>query len=240
MRIPRFCLPILLLLTCASGLSADQGATEKKIISNLKSRFPDLEITSIRESGLNGFYEIMLGAEIIYVSQDGRYLFQGNLLDLDQQRNLTEDRRSLARVEILKGISAADMIIFSPAKPKHSIYVFTDIDCPYCQRLHRDVPRLNEMGIAVKYLAFPRAGVGSDTYRDMEAVWCAKDRNKALTDAKQGVKIKSEKCDDPVGRQYLTGQDIGIRGTPAIYLEDGRQIGGYLSPEEIAEELEGS
>lgn len=240
MRIPQIILLMILLLSGSPGFPAGQGATEKKISLTLNSRFPGLEITSIRKSGFNGLYEVMLGAEVVYVSEDGRYLFQGDLLDLEQQRNLTEERRKNARVEILKGISAGDMIVFAPEKARHAIYVFTDIDCPYCQRLHRDVPRLNAMGIAVKYLAFPRAGIGSETYRDMEAVWCSKDRNKALTEAKQGLKIKAEQCDDPVGRQFLIGQDIGIRGTPAIYLEDGRQIGGYLTPEEIEEEFKGS
>jgi len=223
-----------------SGYAAGQSAIEKKITTTLNNRFPGLEITSIRKSGLNGLYEVMLGAEVIYVSEDGRYLFQGDLLDLDQQANLTEERRKGARVKLLKGISASDMIVFAPANPKYSIYVFTDIDCPYCRRLHKDVPRLNEMGIAVNYLAFPRAGVGSETYRDMAAVWCAKDRNKALTDAKMGIKIKADQCDNPVGRQFLLGQDIGIRGTPAIYTEDGRQLGGYMSPEEIGEAFTGS
>jgi thiol:disulfide interchange protein DsbC len=231
---------ILLILGGSSGYSAGQGAVEKIITATLNTRLPGLEISSIRDAGIPGWYEVMLGAEVVYVTEDGRYMFQGNLLDLEKQRNLTEERRSHARVDLLKGIPASEMIIFAPEKTQHTIYVFTDVDCPYCRRLHQDVPKLNAMGIAVKYLAFPREGVGSETYREMEAVWCAKDRNKALTKAKQGVRITGAQCDDPVGRQFLIGQDMGIRGTPAIYLEDGRQIGGYLSPDEIAEIFKGS
>ena len=217
-------------VACAEG----HGTVEKNIATSLHSRFPKLEISGIRATGVPGWYEVMLGAEVVYVTEDGRYLFQGDLLDLDKHRNLTEERRTGARVALLKGVPASDMIIFSPDKPRHSIYVFTDVDCPFCRRLHKDVPKLNAMGIAVKYLAFPRAGIGSDTYHEMEAVWCSRDRHKALTDAKKGIKIKAGKCDDPVKREFELGQDIGIHGTPAIYLENGRQVGGYLSPEEFA------
>lgn len=240
MRIAQSLLLILLFLTGTAGYCAGQGSVEKKIAGLLNTRFPELEISSIRDSGVPGWYEVMLGAEVVYVTDDGRYMFQGDLLDLDQMRNLTEEQRKHARVTLLKGIPVKDMIVFGPKDAKHSIYVFTDVTCPYCRRLHKDVPKLNAMGITVKYLAFPRDGLGSDTYREMEAVWCSKDRNKALTDAKKGVKIKANKCNDPVGRQFLIGQDMGIRGTPAIYTEDGRQIGGYLSPDEIAEVFKGS
>lgn len=240
MRLAQSLLLIILILGGSSSFSSGQGAAEKKITTTLNTHFPGLEISSIRDAGIPGWYEVMLGAEVIYLTEDGRYMFQGNLVDLEQHRNLTEERRSNARIDLLKGIPASEMIVFAPEKTQHSIYVFTDVDCPYCRRLHKDVPKLNAMGIAVKYLAFPREGIGSETYREMEAVWCAKDRNKALTEAKQGVRIKGAKCDDPVGRQFLIGQDMGIRGTPAIYTEDGRQIGGYLSPDEIAEIFKGS
>lgn len=240
MRIAQTLLLTLLILNGSYGYSQGQGVAEDKITSSLHSRFPDLEISTIRAVGIPGWYEVMLGAEVIYVTGDGRYLFQGELMDLDQHRNLTEEQRSHARVALLKKIPARDMIVFAPNKTRHSIYVFTDVDCPYCRRLHKDVPKLNAMGIAVKYLAFPRAGIGSDTYHEMEAVWCSRDRNTALTEAKNGVKIKAAKCDDPVKRQFMIGQDMGIRGTPAIYLEDGRHIGGYLTPDEIAEVIKGS
>ena len=240
MRITKSLLLILLLLTGTAAYCAGQGAVEKKITGILTSRFHNLDISSIRQSGVPGWYEVMLGAEVIYVTEDGRYMFQGDLVDLDKMQNLTAKRRSSARRAMLKGIPASDMIVFAPKNTRHSIYVFTDVDCPYCRRLHQDVPKLNAMGIAVKYLAFPREGIGSDTYREMEAVWCSKDRNKALTEAKKGMKIKAGKCNDPVGRQFMIGQDMGIHGTPAIYTEDGRQIGGYLSPDEIAEVFKGS
>ena len=240
MRIVQTLLLILLILGGSNSYSQGPGAVEKQISTTLHNRFPDLKIGTIRAVGIPGWYEVMLGAEVIYVTGDGRYLLQGDLLDLDQHRNLTEEQRSRARVELLKGIPTRDMIVFAPKKTRHSIYVFTDVDCPYCRRLHKDVPKLNAMGIAVKYLAFPRAGIGSDTYHEMEAVWCADDRNEALTEAKKGVKIKATKCDDPVKRQFMIGEDMGVRGTPAIYLEDGRQIGGYLSPDELAKIFKGS
>lgn len=237
MRLTLAIFPILLALFALAPLAADVDQAKKIISHSLNNAFPDIGISGIRESRIEGMYEVMLGAEVIYVSEDGELLFQGNLLDIKSHRNLTEERRATARVDLLQSVPTSEMIEFAPEDPKHSVYVFTDITCGFCQRLHKDIPELNKMGIAVRYLAFPRQGLGSPNSKDMESVWCAKDPNNAITNAKSGGNIKLVNCDNPVARHYNLGQDIGVRGTPAIFSESGEQIGGYLPPDEMIEAL---
>ncbi len=211
----------------------------EKISVALKTVFPDLEIRRIRKSRINGLYEVMLGPEVIYMTEDGRYLLRGDLFDIHQQRNLSEEQRSNSRIDILKKIPTSEMIEFKPKHVKHVVYVFTDIECGYCRRLHKDVPALNRQGVAVRYLAYPRSGPGSITFKHMESVWCATDRNQALTDAKLGKGIKPINCNNPVSSHYTLGQALGVRGTPAIYLENGRELPGYMPPNELVRVLNG-
>lgn len=210
-----------------------EGSVEKNITRVLKGVFPDMEITRIRESRIPGLYEVMMGAEVVYATADGKYLIKGDLYDLNQRKNLSEKERETARVNILSKLPEGEFIEFAPEKTKHSIYVFTDFTCPYCRRFHKDVPELNREGIAVRYLAFPRAGVDSPAYRVMESVWCSKDPQKALTAAKRGEIIKPAECKNPVAKQFALGQAMGVRGTPAIYLENGKELPGYMPPQEL-------
>lgn len=210
---------------------------QQEVISSLRAVFPGLDVTDVKQSRISGLYEVMLGAEVIYASADARYILQGDLIDLKLKRNLTEEQRSRARVNILRDIPADEIIEFSPNNVENSVYVFTDVSCGYCRRLHQDVPELNKHGISVKYLAFPRQGVNSRNFKDMESVWCARDRNGALTDAKFGRDVKKVQCDNPVAKHYELGQAMGVRGTPAIYLESGIQVGGYLPPAELVKAL---
>lgn len=231
---------VLLGLFLYSSHSLAEGTLEEKITRALAGVFPDMEITRIKESRIPGLYEVMLGPEVVYVSGDGSYLLKGDLFDLGQRANLSEKERETARVEILSAIPNGEYIEFAPNKTEHSIYVFTDITCGYCRRLHNDVPELNSKGIAVRYLAFPRNGLGSPAFRDMESVWCAKDRNQAITAAKRGERVKPVKCNNPVAKQFELGQAMGIRGTPAIYLENGRELPGYIPPQELLTIIRGN
>ncbi|MBI4005386.1 MAG: DsbC family protein [Gammaproteobacteria bacterium] len=208
-------------------------AVEENITHALQRIIPDVEITGIRATPIENLYEVMLGPDVIYISGDGRFVFRGDLLDLQEKRNLSEDQRSLVRKEVFSKLPAKEYIEFAPEKTKHIIYVFTDVDCSFCRRLHKDVPVLNENGVAVRYLAFPRGGVGTHAFNVMQAVWCSADRNQALTDAKNGIPIKANQCTNPVEKHFLLGQKFGIRGTPAIYLEDGQELPGYTPPDEL-------
>jgi thiol:disulfide interchange protein DsbC len=134
----------------------------------------------------------------------------------------------------LAKIKNVEMIIFSPDKTKHTITVFTDIDCPYCQKLHAEIEDYNKAGIEVRYLMFPRAGVDSPSYKKAISVWCANDSNKALTDAKQGKKVEAKTCENPIQSQMTVAQMVGVTGTPAIVLEDGEMLPGYRPVKEMS------
>jgi thiol:disulfide interchange protein DsbC len=214
------------------------SAGEQAVRASLAKAFPGTRLTDVRKSPLNGLYEVAIGSEIGYVSADGKYLLHGDLLELGTQKNLTEQRRQSARIKLLADIGEKSMIVFSPKKPKHTISVFTDIDCGYCRKLHQDMKGYEAKGIAVRYLFFPRAGVNSESGHKADAVWCAKDRRDALTRAKRGETLPAGQCETPVAQHYQAGIQVGVRGTPAIIAEDGRLIPGYQPPAELLHTLE--
>ena len=195
---------------------------EEDIANGLSRLVPDAEIDNIQTTPVDGLYQVMIGPDIIYMTRDGAYVFKGDLLDIANRKNLTESVRAGARVKLLADLDKNDYIEFEAKDPEYAIYVFTDIDCGYCRKLHRDVPELNARGISVRYLAYPRAGVNSATGREMSSIWCAKDKKSALTAAKNNESVETQKCDDPVAEQYELGQRLGVRGTPAIYLQNGK------------------
>jgi len=206
---------------------------EQNIKNGLEKIVPSLQIESISPSPIKGLYEVVLGSDIIYMSGDGRYLFKGDLLDIEKKSNLTDQVKAISRAELLSHLHKDEYIEFAAVKPLHTIYVFTDIDCGYCRKLHEDVPALNSLGVNVRYLAYPRAGVESATGQQMAAVWCAEDKQDALTKAKNSQVFDSKTCDAPIESQYLLGRKMGVRGTPAIYLENGESLPGYMPPEKI-------
>ena len=174
---------------------------------------------------------------IVYMTKDGNYVLKGEILDINNRRNITEDVRAEKRVYLLNSISENEYIEFSSSSAENFIYVFTDTDCGYCRKLHRDVPELNSMGIAVRYLAYPRTGVDSIIGDEMRNVWCADDRQKALTAAKNREQIESKLCDAPIARHYSIGKELGVTGTPAIFLENGIKLPGYIPPDEIYRQI---
>ena len=223
------------LFTGAANADPDREDFLRKAITDV---FPDAEITRIKPAPIPGLYEVMLGTEMIYMSEDGRYILQGDLIDLGERINLSEQERATARKQVLESVPASETIDFVPENVRHTVYVFTDITCGYCRQFHRDMAELNGKGIAVRYLAFPRVGIDTDSFREMESVWCAADPNEAMTLAKGGRPVKPAQCDNPVQRQYELGQALGVRGTPAIYLENGQEMPGYRPPDELLEALQ--
>ena len=226
------CIIFLFSIFYAVNSIADEKV-EANIRQSLATILPNVEITRISKSPVGDLYEVMVGTNVIYMTGDGRYVLKGDLLDMEERTNLSETQRSAARTALFKSIPKNEIIEFAPEKTKSAIFVFTDIDCAYCRRLHRDVPELNENGVSVRYLAYPRAGIGSRAFNDMVSVWCADDRKKALTDAKNGEQIIAKQCENPVEAQYKLGKSIGLRGTPAIFLEDGEEIPGYMPPSDL-------
>ncbi|MGR8949965.1 MAG: DsbC family protein [Gammaproteobacteria bacterium] len=228
----------LLLSASLSPLAAGVAPEiQDRLTQKLQVLLPDARIDSITETPIEGLYELVVGASITYMSVDGRYAFNGSLIDIDELRNLTNERRESARASSLAALGKQDYIEFSPkGKMQRALYVFTDIDCGYCRKLHQEVPKLNAAGIAVRYLAFPRSGIGGDSFKKLVSVWCSGNRNRAMTISKSGQEVTSPTCDNPVANHFKLGEDFGIRGTPAIYLENGEQIGGYLSAEDVIAE----
>ena len=232
----RLMLGLLLALVAGGTLAADPA--EQKVQDAIKTLVPDARIDSITRSELPGFYEVVLGGQPLYVSADGRYLISGALWDIGAKRNLTEARLAGLRKSTLDAVGADQRIVYPASQPKHVITVFTDIDCGYCRRLHQQMAEYNNAGITVEYLFFPRAGIGSESYDKAVSVWCAADRNAALTKAKNGEPVENKTCTNPIASQFDLGHKVGVSGTPAVIAEDGTQIGGYLTPEQMIARLD--
>lgn len=212
---------------------AANSAADAQVRAALSKLNPDVTVEYIGVAPLPGFREVIAGGQLVYISDDGRYLVQGAVVDLQREnRDLMRDSAALAkfRKKLIDAVPANDRIVFAPPNPKYTLTVFTDIECGYCRKLHSEIGELNRQGIAVQYLAFPRMGLGSKDHKDMISVWCAPDRRRALTNAKGGAPIEPRDCKNPVSMEYNIGQRIGVDGTPAIFTEDGTQLGGYLPP----------
>lgn len=197
----------------------------------------NISADEIRATPVPGLYEIAIGASIVYLSEDGNYMVQGDVIDLRKRRNLTEGRRKGKRAEAVEQM-ADGMVVFSPEKIRHTVSVFTDVDCGYCATLHRQMDAYLGHGIQVRYLAYPRAGIPSANYDKMVSVWCADDQHQAMTDAKAGRTIKAATCANPVSEHYRLGGVVGVRGTPSIVLASGEVIPGYVPPDELAKMLD--
>lgn len=218
---------------------AADDAKLQTVRAKISEMFESVDAEDIDTSPIDGWYKIQKGSVVAYVSADGRYLLQGDIIDLDRQVNLTEQSRNDARRELLAGLDDGRSIVFSPAEVKHSVTVFTDIDCGYCRKLHAEIDGYLDRGIEVRYLLYPRNGPASRAWSTSEDVWCARDRNAALTAAKLDREFETAKCDTSVVSQHYTlGRDIGLSGTPAIVFEDGTLVGGYLPPAALATRLE--
>lgn len=224
----------MLAAAAAFAFAAAAPAAEGELAAlkaRLAPRLPEISLDSLRpSSALAGWYELEIGLRLVYVSPDGSRLLAGDVIDLASHENLTRAWRRRTALALIEAVGEEHMIVLGPAHPRHTITVFTDVDCPYCARLHRDVPALTQAGVKVRYLLYPRAGIGSRTYRRSVAVWCASDRARAFGLAKGGGEIEMKTCPNPVAQHYALGRRLEIRGTPTIFLDDGRRIGGYVPP----------
>lgn len=216
--------------------ATDQNATD--LAAHLQALDIGLAVKSVKHSKIPGLYEVSTDRGLLYVSEDGNYLLAGSLYEVQGSGlvNLTEQVLDRQRRELFATVDESDLIIFTPEEgAKASVMVFTDTDCGFCRQLHGEMPNYLALGIEVRYLAFPRAGVGSDSYDRMVSAWCADDSNRALTSLKRGQGIPEQYCEThPVGEQFELGQLIGITGTPAIVLPSGRVLPGYVPPDDLA------
>lgn len=218
----------------AFSASADDSAVEAAI----KSLVPGAKIDSIAESQVPNFYQVVLQGQVIYISADGRFLFQGSVFDIPNKIDLTENTKAGLRKGALAAAGPERRIIFPAKNEKYAVTVFTDIDCGYCRRMHGEMAEYNKRGISVEYLFFPRSGVSGESFDKAVSVWCSADRNKAMDNAKAGAKLEPKTCANPVAADYELGQSVGVSGTPAVYTKDGTQLGGYLPPEQLLQRLD--
>jgi len=136
----------------------------------------------------------------------------------------------------LSSIKPAEMIVYKSKDPKAVITIYTDLDCGYCRKLHYEIPKLNDLGVEVRYLAFPRHGIGSTAYNTMVGIWCSENPHEAMTHAMEGQEVAYKTCKHSIEKQYDLGLEMGVSGTPTIIFADGAMWGGYLSAERLARE----
>ena len=223
----------------ASARPSTVDPKEATVRATLKTLSPDIEADMVGPAPLPGFQEAIVNGQMLYLSDDGRYLLQGSLFDLTAKKDLSQIGISKLRREELAKVPATDRIVFAPAGPaKYTVTVFTDIECGFCRKLHSDIAEYNNLGISVEYLAFPRAGINSPTALAMASVWCSDDRRKALTDAKNGVQAPPKECANPVAMEYALGRHLGLQGTPMIINSEGVPMRGYLPPAQLLEALD--
>lgn len=216
---------------------ADQAKDIATVKAALKRVIPNMTPDSVTASPLDGLYEVSYGPQVFYVSADGRYVLNGSIVDVQNQTDITEERRSQGRLQVVKSIDPASMIVFSPASPKYTVTIFTDVDCTYCRKMHSEIKDYMAQGIAVRYLAYPRSGVNTPSYTKAVSVWCAKDRRDAMTRAKKGETPPPKTCTNPVQQHMAAAERIGIEGTPTMIMPDGSVIPGYMPAAKLVQVL---
>jgi thiol:disulfide interchange protein DsbC len=210
----------------------------------LAAKIPGSKPGDFRPTPVPGIFELTHGSDISYVSADAKFVFAGDLYrvaDKGDFPNLSEVRRRELRLAKLGEIPESQMLVFGPEKAKHTITVFTDVDCPWCQRLHGQIAEYNKLGIRVRYMFFPRTGPDTESWAKADAVWCSSDRKSAFTRAKAGEELAPKACPgSPVAREYQLGRDIGVTGTPGVVIETGELIPGYMAPAQLLAHIQQS
>jgi len=229
---------VLIVLVSSVSVQAGMKEDSQKIRKVLGQQMPDVKITAINKSPLDGIYEVIMPPQIFYVSRDAKYILSGNIISSVTGENLTLPQRDKVRAQAVDMLGEQSMIVFSPKKVSHTVTVFTDIDCTYCRKLHNEIAEYNKLGIKVRYTAYPRAGIGSGSYKKAVSVWCAKDRKAAMTKAKNGEKVPDKDCKNPVIAHHKMGEQLGIQGTPALVLESGQIVPGYVPAQRLFNGLE--
>jgi thiol:disulfide interchange protein DsbC len=228
-----FLLPFVLLLSTTSVFSADNGVEMLK--KALAKHIPNTEITQVTESPVPGLYEVIVGSQVVYMDQNAQYMLDGDLVDLKSRKNYTEQAKSKIRLTAINALGEDNMLVYTPTQVDHTITVVTDIDCPYCRRLHSEMDQYMASNVKVRYIFMPLKG--KSDFETTVSVWCAKDKNKALDLAKSGTDIEKLDCDNPIKDHLALSRQIGIAGTPAIILESGKILPGYVPAAKLVQEM---
>lgn len=238
MRQRRFLAFPLLIAGSLLPVIAQADAVGDRLAESLSVNGQAMPVEAVTETPMDGVYHVRLeSGESFYSNADGSYFLVGDLYENAPGGlvNLSEQEQNQERADALAAVPEDERVVFRGAdEPKATVVVFTDPTCPYCARLHETIPELNERGIAVHYLAFPRAGMGSQAATTLQQVWCSDNRSEAMTQAKEGEAISSAAdCDNPVAGQYELGKALGVQGTPAIILPDGQLVPGFVPPDRL-------
>ena len=212
---------------------ADEQLEEVRnaLLSILSGQVP---LNDLVESPISGVYEATIGNDLYFVFVKDNHLIVGDAINIATGESLSDQKKDVAVASLVASTPVEDMVVFTATgETKRHMTVFTDIDCGYCRRLHREVPTLNAAGLEVRYMAYPRAGIGSSSYEKIVTVWCDSDPQTAMTASKNGERLPSATCDNPVANQFLAGDQAGISGTPTLILDDGTVIGGYVPADEL-------
>lgn len=234
----RYVIAAGLLALGALAVSYAGAGTDDTIRNAIRNVLPHATVDAITPAPVAGLSEVLIGTKLYYVSNDGKYIIDGSIIDLQTRTDLSAARLSTVRHDLMKKVSEKDMIIFPAEKPRHTLTVFTDIDCGYCRKLHNDIAKYNAEGITVRYMLYPRSGPNTPSYYKAVSVWCSADRREALTLAKSGKELPPATCDNPVNASLELGHELGVTGTPALVLEDGQLLPGYVPPKRLAQVLE--
>ncbi len=229
----------LRIFTLVFGISAAFHAAADDSIAELKKslakRLPQFEVSFVDKTPIEGIYQVIIGGQVIYMTQDARYMIDGNLIDLSTKKNYTEEAMSVIRLGQIEKLGEDKMVVYTPETIKHTITVITDIDCPYCRRLHSEMDQYMAGGVKVRYIFMPLKGQGD--YRTTVSVWCAKDQNEALDMAKSGAELEAKDCENPIDEHLKVSKSMGVRGTPAIILQDGSMLPGYVPANKLIAQL---
>jgi thiol:disulfide interchange protein DsbC len=221
------------------AVAAHAADDTKAVRDAVEGLGPGITVDSIKPAPMAGFYEVVASGRMVYVSTDGRYMVNGNLIDLKSRTDLSAASWAAVRKAELAKVPASRRLVFAPPNPKYKVTVFTDVDCGFCRQLHAHIDEYNKQGIAVEYLFWPREGVkstgGNDTpsYTKAVSVWCSADRKNAFNSAMKGAEVKPASCDNPVKDEFELGERLGVNGTPTIVTENGDVVGGYMTPAQL-------
>lgn len=230
-------------LICMAFSSYSQAQPpSKQITDGVKNLAPTAKISSIETTPITGVSEITLDSDsiedVFYITNDGKFLISGNIIETNSKVNLTENKKSSLRKDIVSDFDKNNRIDFFPENMKHHVTVYTDIDCGYCRKLHGEIKQYNDLGIGISYLLYPRSGINSASYNKAVTAWCAVDRKEAMTQSQNGIVLAPKQCDNPIQQHYASGNKVGIKGTPNIVTDKGLLIPTYMPPTALLQKLE--
>jgi thiol:disulfide interchange protein DsbC len=213
-------------------------AAKRPLTKLLEQRIGNAKIDDVSKTKIDDVWRVQIGNSYVYLLEGGKYALMGDLVNLETGYNLTEIARRSSIVAALSAFSDEDLVIFEPAgEIRATLDVFTDTSCPYCQKLHSEIGELQAAGVRVRYLPYPRGGSTGPGYQTLKSVWCAQDRNQAMTDAKNNKfdDLPAADCERAamVDRGYNAGNQVGISGTPALFTSNGEKIEGYRPYQEL-------